>query len=131
MPAVIQPGEAGIVLVHFDESDSLPEDADYAFDSEWEKEGDTQFYQRKDLQVTELNVVDDSLVGSAARTTDFENSPLAVHVVCFVGDDIIESRRILADQDRTTMPGETVIFSDERDTDTCTEHLVSISGYVS
>lgn len=130
MPAVIQPGEAGIVFVHFDESDSLPEDAEYAFESEWEKEGDTQFYQRKDLQVTELNVVDDSLVGSAANTTDSElESPFAVHVVCFVGDDIVESRRILADQDGTIMPGETVTFSDERYTDTCTEHLVSVSGY--
>ena len=100
-------------------------------ESEWEKEGDTQFYQRKDLQVIELSIVDDSLVGSAANTTDFEmDSPFAVHVVCFVGDDIIESRRLLADQDGTIMPGETVTFSDERYTDTCTEHLVSVSGYV-
>lgn len=130
-PAQLQPGEAGLSYIYFDNADAIPADAEYEFQVSTSA-ADTSSYNTAPLTVTEANVSGDSIVGSATNETGVETTgPYSVEVYCFEGDTLLSSMITFAEQTDEIPDGGTVTFSANLFGDSCPTFVLGVSGYFS
>ncbi|WP_454140844.1 hypothetical protein [Microbacterium lacticum] len=130
-PAQLQPGEAGLSYIFFDNAEAIPADAEYEFQVSTSA-ADTSPYNTAPLTVTEANVSGDSIVGSATNETGAETTgPYSVEVYCFEGDALLSSMITFAEQTDEVADGGAVTFSASLFGDPCPTFVVGVSGYFS
>ncbi|MCT9002346.1 hypothetical protein [Microbacterium memoriense] len=128
-PAQLQPGEAGLSYIYFDNADAIPADAEYEFQVSTSA-ADTSPYNTAPLTVTEANVSGDSIVGGATNETGAETTgPYSVEVYCFEGDTLLSSMITFAEQTDEIPDGGTVTFSANLFGDSCPTFVLGVSGY--
>ena len=130
-PAQLQPGEAGLSYIFFDNAEAIPADAEYEFQVSTSA-ADTSSYNTAPLTVTEANASGDSIVGSATNETGAEaTGPYSVEVYCFEGDALLSSMITFAEQSGEVADGGIVTFSANLFGDSCPTFAVGVSGYFS
>lgn len=130
IPAHIEPGGIGIAYIYYPASHTIPEDAEYEYEVEWRVEGDDRFFDRQDFTVTEAELIDGEISGSAVNDSDLQiDVPVDVEILCFEGTDIVEmyTARTLGPS-RTAGPGESVTFSWPTIYGPCDDYAVSVIG---
>ena len=130
-PAQLQPGEAGLSYIFFDNAEAIPANAEYEFQAS-SSAAYTSPYNTAPLTVTEANVSGDSIVGSATNETGAETTgPYSVEVYCFEGDALLSSMITFAEQTDEVPDGGAVTFSANLFGDPCPTFVVGVSGYFS
>lgn len=130
-PSQVQPGEVGLAYIFFDNSESIPDDAEYEFAVETSPV-DTSWYNTAPFKVTEVNLVGESIVGAAINTTGaLAEGPYSVSIYCFDGDDLFANWIGYAEQIGEVVDGGVVTFSQSLYGDDCPTYAVGVSGYFS
>ena len=130
IPAHIEPGGIGVAYIYYPASHTIPEDAEYEYEVEWRVEGDDRFFDRQDFTVTETELVEGEIAGSAVNNSDLEiDIPVDVEILCFEGTDIVEmyTARTL-EPAGIVGPGESVTFSWPTIYGPCEDYAVSVIG---
>ena len=127
-PAQLAPGEAGLAFIYFEKSFNAT-GATYDFKSETQPAG-TSSFNTASVQVTQANLVNGSVVGTAKNATSATlQGPYAVQVYCFTGNVITDEQGSFADQDADLPAGGTLTYTANLYDTKCPSHLVGISGY--
>jgi hypothetical protein len=127
-PAQLAPGEAGLAFIYFEKKFKAT-GATYQFQSET-MQADKSSFNTASVQVTQANLVNGSVVGTAKNTTEaMLQGPYAVQVYCFTGNVITNEVGSFADQDANLPAGGTLTYTANLYDAKCPSYLVGISGY--
>jgi hypothetical protein len=130
-PSQVQPGEAGLAYIYFENGETIPDDAEYEFTVSTSP-ADTSPYNTAPFKVTEANLSGDAIVGSATNETRAEaTGPYSVNVYCFDGDNIASQFMTFAEQDGEIADGGTVTFTARLYGPQCPTFALGVSGYFS
>ena len=126
-PAFICPGEISLGYQYFEDT-KLPNDATYTFEATAKESDKPEYFL--DLEVTEVNLVDDRLVGMFTNNQDAEVSgPISAVAFCFdESGTFLYSHSDYTEKD-SALPGEQIPFSISLGGDLCPIYLVAGSGY--
>jgi hypothetical protein len=131
IPAQVQSGEVGLGYIFFENSDAIPDDAEYEFTVETSP-ADTESYNTAPLKVTEANLSGDAIVGSATNQTGAStDGPFSVSIYCFEGDNLLRYTGDYAEQDGPIADGGTVTFTADLYGEKCGSFAVGVGGYFS
>jgi hypothetical protein len=127
-PQNIDPGEASLVYVYF--QNKIPPGAtfDFSFDSQ---PPSTDSFNTADLKVVQANHVGSHIVGTAKNSTGKPvDGPFAVSVFCFSQAHMLTTTQgTYANGPDPLPPNKSVSFDIDLLTMPCPEHLVGSSGY--
>jgi hypothetical protein len=127
-PAQLAPGEAGLAFIYFEKSFKAT-GVTYDFKSETQPANKSSF-NTASVQVTQANLVNGSVVGTAKNITGATlQGPYAVQVYCFTGNQITNEQGSFADQDAELPAGGTLTYTANLYDTKCPSYLVGISGY--
>lgn len=130
IPAQVQPGEAGLGYIYFEDSKSM---ADTGLEYEFTAEtlpADTSSYNTAPLTVGEATYNGSSIVGTAVNKTGKAlTGPYSVHVYCFAGNKLTAQIGDFADQSNDVAADAKVSFTADLYDTKCDEFTVGVSGY--
>lgn len=128
-PTEVQPGGVGLAYIHFDDAGSVPSDAEYELTVTSEEAG-TEPFGAAQLKVTEANLVNGAVVGSATNDTGSDaTAPYDVSVYCFDADTLLSATLGHADQNNDIVQGAKATFSVDLGGASCPTYVVGVSGW--
>ena len=128
-PGIVAPGEIAWGYVYF--GIDLPADTAYDITAQGEPQSDETFGGKLPLEITEVNVSQDTIVGIASNTgTTKASGPISVSILCLSPDGTeLRERSDFATADELE-PGGTSAFTVKFFSDpVCNQFLVASSGY--
>lgn len=130
IPSQVQPGEAAVGYVYFEDPSAIPDSgATYDFTVQT-LPADTSSYNTAPLNVTEANHNGTSIVGSAVNKTGKElTGPYGVYAYCFDGDNVTRMVQSFANPDGDLAAGGQVSFTIDLFDTKCDNFTLGASGY--
>lgn len=131
-PSQINPGEAGLAYIYFENSSKFPKDTEYDFKVSTSSADPTPF-NTAPFTIDEVNIVGGSIVGSATNKTGSNTTgPYSVSVYCFEEGKLrYQDTDYAEESSQDTASGESVTFSTKIYGHECKEFILGVSGYFS
>lgn len=130
IPARVQPGEAGLAFIFFEDASSIPATgATYDFKAST-LPADTSSYNTAPLSVTQATNNGSSIIGSAVNKTGKPLvGPYSVEIYCFNGNSLVDQITDFTSEDGDITAGASVSFSTNLYSTSCSTFVLGVSGY--